>query len=54
MNNEALDTLPVVVCPGCEEPMDPKGAVPVTRELDDITYICPKCSVETKRTIKRA
>jgi len=34
--------------------MDPNGSVPVTRELDDITYACPKCGAETKRTMKRA
>ena len=54
MGNEALETLPVVRCPGCEERMQPKGIVPVTSELDDISYVCPKCSAETKRTIKRA
>jgi rubredoxin len=54
MNSEALDTLPVVVCPGCEEPMQPKGSMPVTRELYDISYICPKCGAKTKRTLKRA
>ncbi len=48
------ETLPVVRCPGCEEPMQPKGAAPGTRELDDISYVCPKCGVETKRTMKRA
>ncbi len=41
MGSEASETLPVVRCPGCEEPMQPKGA-------------CPKCGVETKRTMKRA
>jgi hypothetical protein len=54
MGSEALETLPVVQCPGCAEPMQPKGAAPVTRELEDITYVCPKCGAETKRTIKRA
>ena len=54
MGTEAPDTLPVVMCPGCEEPMQPKGAAPVTRELDDISYVCPKCGAETKRTMKRA
>ena len=54
MGTKALDTLPVVLCPGCEEPMQPKGAEPVTSELDDISYVCPKCGVETKRTMKRA
>jgi endogenous inhibitor of DNA gyrase (YacG/DUF329 family) len=54
MGGEALETLPLVQCPGCEEPMQPKGAAPVTRELDDISYVCPKCGAETKRTMKRA
>ena len=54
MGSEAPATLPVVQCPSCGEPMDPKGNVPVTRELDDVTYVCPKCGAETKRTIKRA
>src|SRR6266516_5390128 len=45
MGSEASETLPVVRCPGCEEPMQPKGAAPVTRELDDISYACPKCGV---------
>src|SRR6266566_703358 len=40
MSNEAPESLPIVRCPGCEEPMDPKGAAPVTRELDDISYVC--------------
>ncbi len=54
MGSEALETLPVVRCPGCGEPMEPKGSAPVTRELDDISYVCPKCGAETKRTMKRA
>jgi len=53
MGNEAPESLPIVRCPGCEEPMEPKGAAPVTRELDDISYVCPKCGAETKRTMKR-
>jgi hypothetical protein len=47
MDTEATTTLPV-------EPMGPTRSVPVTRELDDIGYVCPKCGAETKRTIKRA
>jgi len=53
MDTEATNTLPVVLCPGCEEPMDPTRAVPATRELDDIRYVCPKCGAETTRTLKR-
>ena len=48
MGSEALETLPVVRCPGCEEPMQPKGAAPVTRELDDVNYACPKCGAESR------
>jgi len=40
--------------PSCGEPMDPNGKEPVTRELDDVSYVCAKCGTETKRTIKRA
>jgi predicted RNA-binding Zn-ribbon protein involved in translation (DUF1610 family) len=54
MGTEAPETLPVVVCPGCGEPMRPTGSVPVTSELDDVSYVCPKCGAETKRTMKRA
>ena len=54
MGSEALETLLVVRCPGCEEPMERRGAAPVTRELDDISYVCPSCGAETKRTMKRA
>jgi hypothetical protein len=53
MSTEPADTLPLVICPGCQEPMQPKEAVPATRELDDITYVCPKCGAETTRTMKR-
>jgi hypothetical protein len=34
--------------------MQPRGIVPVTRELDDISYVCLGCDAETKRTVKRA
>jgi hypothetical protein len=53
MGSEALEILPVVRCPGCEEPMEPKGSEPVTRELDNVSYVCPKCCTETKRAMKR-
>ena len=54
MGSESPAILPVVRCPGCEKPMEPNGSAPVTRELDDVSYVCPKCGAETKRTIKRA
>jgi hypothetical protein len=34
--------------------MQPRGIVPVTRKLDDISYVCLRCDAETKRTVKRA
>jgi hypothetical protein len=54
MDKEAPEALPVVRCPGCGEPMRRKGSVPVTKELDDVSYVCPKYGAETKRTMKRA
>jgi endogenous inhibitor of DNA gyrase (YacG/DUF329 family) len=53
MGSEAPETLPIVHCPGCQEPMDAKAIAPATEELDDIVYRCPKCGAETKRTVKR-
>ncbi len=53
MGSEAPETLPIVRCPGCREPMDAKAIVPATEELDDIVYVCPRCGVETKRAVKR-
>ena len=54
MSTEAPDALPIVICPGCDEPMKPTDATPVTRQLDDVIYVCPKCGTETRRTLKRA
>jgi hypothetical protein len=31
--------------------MNPQASAAVTRELDDISYSCPKCGAETKRTV---
>jgi endogenous inhibitor of DNA gyrase (YacG/DUF329 family) len=54
MGSQAPETLPIVHCPGCQEPMDAKAIAPATEELDDIVYRCPRCGAETRRTVKRA
>lgn len=43
---------PVVQCPGCHQPMEPKDRSSVTDRLVDIRYVCPACGMETKRTVK--
>jgi hypothetical protein len=48
MDSEAPETLPVVRCPGCEEPMQPKGSARVTRELDDIRYVGGRLGRKTR------
>jgi predicted RNA-binding Zn-ribbon protein involved in translation (DUF1610 family) len=54
MSTEAADGLPTVICPGCEEPMEPRDATPATSQLDDVLYVCPTCGTETKRMLKRS
>ena len=48
--------LPVVICPGCNKPMQPGKPKAVTKtvakELADITYVCENCGTRTERTIK--
>jgi RNase P subunit RPR2 len=48
--------LPVVMCPGCNKPMQPGKPKAVTKsvakELADITYVCENCGTRTERTIK--
>jgi DNA-directed RNA polymerase subunit RPC12/RpoP len=48
------DEHPVVRCPGCQQPMEPKERTWVTDRLVDIRYVCATCSMDTKRTIKEA
>ncbi len=47
------ESLPVVLCPGCKEAMEPKGSVKLGNHLYDLTYVCPRCGTETKRTIAK-
>ena len=48
---DRVDELPVVRCPGCHSPMQPKERSSATRRLVDIRYVCMTCDMETKRTI---
>jgi hypothetical protein len=38
---------PVVRCPGCQQPMEPKDRTSVTDRLVDIRYACARCGMET-------
>jgi DNA-directed RNA polymerase subunit RPC12/RpoP len=46
-----VDELPVVRCPGCHHPMQPKERTLATGRLVDIRYVCVTCGMETKRTV---
>src|SRR6478609_5537075 len=51
----ALDqNSPIVMCPGCDEPMKPVDQKPVlsTDGLVEVTYFCETCHTKTVRTIK--
>jgi hypothetical protein len=45
--------LPIVQCPGCNQPMEPKERkpAPINARLVDVRYICPACEMETTRTV---
>ena len=47
-----VDEPPVVQCPGCQQPMEPKERSSITDRLVDIRYVCPACGTETKRSVK--
>ena len=46
--------IPVVVCPGCDEPMKASERKPVafSNGLVDVTFVCEGCQTHTIRTIK--
>ena len=46
--------IPVVICPGCDEPMKATERRPVafSNGLVDVTYVCETCLTHTIRTIK--
>jgi hypothetical protein len=45
---------PVVICPGCDEPMKAMVRNPVafSNGLVDVTYVCETCVIHAIRTIK--
>jgi C4-type Zn-finger protein len=45
---------PVVICPGCDEPMKVIERKPVgfINDLVDVTYVCETCHTHIIRTIK--
>ncbi len=49
----SAEQLPIVRCPGCEQPMEPRERTPIlsSERLVDIRYVCRGCGMETKRTI---
>jgi hypothetical protein len=48
---DRVDHPPIVRCPGCTRPMEPKERALVTERLVDIRYVCAVCGMETKRTV---
>ena len=44
--------IPVVRCPGCIQPMEPKERTLVTGRLVEFRYVCAMCGMETKRIVK--
>jgi C4-type Zn-finger protein len=45
---------PIVMCPGCDEPMKAMERKPVafSHGLVDVTYVCEMCGTHSVRTIK--
>jgi C4-type Zn-finger protein len=45
---------PIVMCPGCDEPMKAIEQKPIgfSNGLVDVTYVCEKCLTHTIRRIK--
>jgi len=46
--------IPVLICPGCDEPMKATERKPVafSNGLVDVTYVCETCHTHTIRTVK--
>jgi len=44
-------TFPVVVCPGCREPMRVIGSEPIAGGRNIATYRCERCGMETERLL---
>lgn len=49
----SAEQLPIVRCPGCEQPMEAKERTPIlsSERLVDVRYVCGSCGMETKRTM---
>jgi hypothetical protein len=45
----AQTTFPIVVCPGCREPMRVIGSEPIAGARNIATYRCGRCGMETER-----
>jgi hypothetical protein len=45
---------PVVLCPGCNKPMQPREYKPILFAvgMTDVTYVCDVCHMTTIRTIR--
>ena len=50
---ERVNGSPIVHCPGCNQPMTLKQRKPAPKKtrLVDVLYICPRCEMETTRTV---
>jgi hypothetical protein len=50
---QGTEHLPIVRCPGCEQPMEARERTPIVsaERLIDIHYVCTTCGMETRRTI---
>jgi C4-type Zn-finger protein len=46
--------IPVVICPGCDEPMKAmeRKEVAFSNGLVDVTYVCETCHTHIIRTVK--
>ncbi len=50
MNDQV--TLPVVICPGCQQRMAPESTQSAVNGLNKTRYRCEKCGTETERIYK--
>lgn len=49
-----LKKTPLVMCPGCDKPMQPRESKPILFAvgMTDVTYVCDDCHTSTTRTIR--
>jgi RNase P subunit RPR2 len=45
---------PVVMCPGCKAPMQPREFKPIlfSNGMTDVTYVCETCGMSTIRMLR--